>query len=307
MESERLAELLDGVVLGVALVSVKLELSKVGQVLGDGGGEELDGALVELAVLELEALKLGVGAVSEGGSEGDTSRLAEQAVGEVEVGEVGPVLEDTDEGAGAGASGSVVLEVEVDEVLVVREALGERLNALHADTVLGHADLLEATVGRKRLSPDRGRAVLETRPSAHNGAELARLALLLQSGRELEDRTGDDLAALGAETSVVELNDLVDVVVLQERGHRIGAAAAESIVREVELDQTLVVDERIAQRRQSLRDLRDQATGEDVGEVNDLVCQLPPFHTKLTLRLFFSLRTAARASHASTPRELPPK
>lgn len=271
MESERLAELLDGLVLGVALVSIELELSEVGQVLGDGGGEELDGALVKLAVLELEALELGVAAVGEGGSESDTSGLAEETVGEVEVAEVGPVLEDADEGAGAGAGGGVVLEVEVLEVLVVRETLGERLNALHADTVLGHTDLLETAVSREGVSPDRGRAVLETRPSAHNGTELARLALLLQAVGELEDSAGNNLAALGAETSVVELDDLVDVIVLQEGGHRVGAAATEGIVREVELDQTLVVDEGIAKRGKSLRDLRDQTTSKDVGEVDDLV------------------------------------
>lgn len=48
------------------------------------------------------------------------------------------------------------------------------------------------------------------------------------------------------------------------------AAPSEGVVGQVERLERGRVGERVAQRRQSLRDLRDESTGEDVGEVGDL-------------------------------------
>lgn len=67
--------------------------------------------------------------------------------------QLGPSVKPRNDSSRTLARGRVVLEVEVLEVGALGEAAGERLNTLHADTVLGHTDFTERPVRSERFSP----------------------------------------------------------------------------------------------------------------------------------------------------------
>ena len=164
------------------------------------------------------------------------------------------------------------------QVRVRGEPARERGDARHADAVLRHAHLLERAVRLERGRPRLGGAVLETVAPAddraqvrlHFGFRVFCTGVRGEGVGEASEGVGDDGAACGAETVVVELEDAKGARGREEGHERVDGAPAEGVIREVDLDERGLADERVADRGECGRDLGDEAAGEDVGEVSNL-------------------------------------
>lgn len=122
----------------------------------------------------------------------------------------------------------------------------------------------------QRLTPRRRTPIFQPIPSADNRPQIRRDALLLGDQSRFEESIGDDGAACGSEAVVVEFEDLEGAVAGEEGDHRVNGTTAIGVVAQVDLDETCLVDERITEGGQGLRDFGDQTTGEDVRKVGNL-------------------------------------
>lgn len=121
----------------------------------------------------------------------------------------------------------------------------------------------------QRRRPRGGGTILEPITAADDSLQV-RTRVLGERLRKRVQRVGDDGAAGGAEAVVVELEDAEGARGGEEGDERVDGAPAERVVAQVDLDERRLVDQRVADGGERGRDLRDQAAGEDVGEVRDL-------------------------------------
>jgi hypothetical protein len=207
--------------------------------------------------------------------------LGEHAVGEVELLELRPVRERVRERLGAAVGlvdvHCVVLQLEDAQARVLREGTGECSHPVLPDPVLRHAHVLQRAVCGERLSPCRCASVLETVPAADDDLEVALLARCLAELCGLEKCGGDDGASSRTEAVVVQLQDGEGAIVGEEGHHGIDGAASERVIRQVDLDERGLRLQRVADGGQCLRDLGDEAAGEDIRKVSNLTrCQSAP-------------------------------
>lgn len=123
---------------------------------------------------------------------------------------------------------------------------------------------------RERLRPRLRRAVFETVAATYDSTQPRRLVLFLREPRRLCERVRDDFAAGGPEAVVVQPEDFERAVGREEGDDGVDGASAERVIAQVYLDERRLVLERVAYRGESLWNLVDQTTGENVGKVGDL-------------------------------------
>ena len=123
----------------------------------------------------------------------------------------------------------------------------------------------------ERGGPCLGGAVLQAVAPADNRPQVRLDGWVFGEGLgEAGEGVCDDGAAGGAEAVVVELEDAEGARGGEEGDEGVDGAPAEGVVREVDLDERGLADERVADRGERGRDLGDEAAGEDVGEVGNL-------------------------------------
>ena len=232
--------------------------------------EDLERSLVHLSVLNLEDLQIRIRSVLESRSQGDSSLPRKETVGDVEFLERLPNGESSRDGEGSRESEGVVLKVEGVEVGVESESSSESGDPFHSDTVLRESNDGEESMLSEGFGEEVGGSVLESVSTADDGSEAGGLTFGFGGESGLEESFGDDVSSCWTETVVVEDEVGEGEVGGEEGDDGFGASTSKGVVREVDGFQRGGVGERVTESGQSIWDLGNESTGEDVCEVGDL-------------------------------------
>jgi len=314
--TQELAQQDQGVVLLGELVAVEFHLPDRWERALDSGGKDLQPLGVDIVVLHAQGVQLLVPPRRQRLREDSAALRAPKRITRTDLLNLGPLLDRGGQRPRAQDREEVVLEIQHLQALGIAQPVGNQMHgSLRPDPVLHHLHLLDAGVQAECLGPRQHRPALQPVAPADHGLEirdvLASRTCCLLLGVQLGEGVCDQNAGVGTEAVVVEVEMAQRDVRGEEGDERCLHVQAEGVVVEVDGVQVWKLEKGLKKGRESGGDFGEEAAGEDVGEVGDLVTVSASLelhirnHRELTWRVFFVFRTSASAAAASMPTVFP--